>query len=150
MVPNGIENQVVALRSFREVFLGVVKDAICTDRSDHVQIPRTANAGHICVERLGDLNGERPHASCRTVNQDLVAGLNLSLVAKTLQRGECRDRYGSRLLKRHVIWFYDQFWLGGTHILGKGALAGAEYLVAWFELRYVSANRFNLAGHVNA
>ena len=25
-----------------------------------------------------------------------------------------------------------------------------EHLVAWFELGYVLANRFNLAGHINA
>ena len=26
--------------------------------------------------------------------------------------------------------------------------AGAEHVVAWFELRYVPANRFNLASHI--
>ncbi len=32
----------------------------------------------------------------------------------------------------------------------KGSFARAEHLVAWFELSYLPANRFNLAGHINA
>ncbi len=83
--PTVVENEVVPLPTFGEILLGVVNDTICTDRSDHVQIPRTAYASDIGAERLGDLNSERPYASRRTVNQDLLPGLNLSLVAKTLQ-----------------------------------------------------------------
>jgi len=33
-------------------------------------------------------------------------------------------------------------------MLGKGPLAPAEHLVAWFELRYLPAHRFNLAGQI--
>src|SRR5713101_5528180 len=148
MIPNGVENEIVTLSTFGEILLGVINDPICADGSDHVHIPRTAHAGHICAERLGDLHSERTHTSSRNVNQDLLARLNLSLVAKTLQCGECRYRCRSRLLKRHVIWLDDQCGLGSTCILGKGPAARAEHLVAWFELRYVPANRFNLAGHI--
>jgi hypothetical protein len=35
-------------------------------------------------------------------------------------------------------------------VLGEGPTARAEHLVAWFELRYFLANRFNLTGHINA
>ena len=51
---------------------------------------------------LGDLHGERAHASRRAVDQDLLPRLNLSLVAKTLQRGDRRDRDRCRLLERQV------------------------------------------------
>ena len=108
MVSNAVENQVVALRTFGEILLGVIDDPICADGSDHVHISRAANAGHICAERLGDLDGERAHASRRAIDQDLLPGLDLSLVAKTLQCGECRDGYGGRLLKCDVAWFDDQ------------------------------------------
>src|SRR5713101_5164859 len=119
MIPNGVENEIVTLSTFGEILLGVINDPICADGSDHVHIPRTAHAGHICAKRLGDLHSERTHTSSRTVNQDLLARLNLSLVAKTLQCGECRYRCRSRLLKRHVIWLDDQCGLGSTCILAK-------------------------------
>src|SRR5271165_2119144 len=165
MVQNAVENYVVTLPTFGEVFLAVVNDPIRADGSDHIHIPRTTHAGNLCAERLGDLHSERTHASRRTVNQDLLPRLNASLVAKTLQCGECRERHRSRLLKRHVIRLRDQGRLGSTYILGKGPLAvdpdlrtrilrvadtRAEHLVAWFELRYVPANRFHLAGHISA
>src|SRR5271166_3252655 len=151
MVQNAVENYVVALPTFGEIFLRVVNEVIRADGSDHVHVPRTAYANNLCAERLGYLHSERTHASRRTVNQDLLSRLNLSLVAKTLQCGQCRKRHRSRLLKRHVIRLHDQSRHGSTHILGKGPLAvdpdfgtrivrvtdtRAEHLVAWFELRY--------------
>ena len=82
MVSDAIEKQVVTLPALGEILLGVINDPIRADGSDHVHIPRTAYAGHLCAERLGDLHRERTHASRRTVNQDLLARLNLSLVAQ--------------------------------------------------------------------
>src|SRR5438477_4534967 len=164
MVPNAVENQIITLPRFGEILLGVINDVICADGSDHVHIPRTAYAGDFCAERFGNLHSERTHASRRTVDQDLLSRLNLSLVAKTLQCGECRHRCRSRLLKRHVIRLHDQYGLGNTCIVREGPLGDpdsdtrtlrvtdthAEHLVAWFELGYVPADRFNLAGHINA
>src|SRR5438067_9913778 len=114
MVPNAVENQIITLPRFGEILLGVINDVICADGSDHVHIPRTAYAGDFCAERFGNLHSERTHASRRTVDQDLLSRLNLSLVAKTLQCGECRHRCRSRLLKRHVIRLHDQYGLGNT------------------------------------
>src|SRR5271170_6963159 len=156
MIPYGVEKKAVTLPTRGEILLGVVNDPICADGSNHVHIPGTAYAGHICAERLRDLHSERTHASRCTIDQDLLPRLNPSLVAKTLQSSECRNRYTSRLLKRHVIRFHDQGRfhesrrLASTRILGKCPTACAEDRVAWFELRYVPANRFNLARHVNA
>jgi hypothetical protein len=129
---------------------------VAHDRPDHIHIPCTAYAGHICAERLGDLHGERSHASRCTIDQDLLPRLNPSLVPKTLQSRESRNRGTSRLLERHVIRFHDQSRfhelrrLAGTRIFGKCSAACAEHRVAWFELRYVPAHRFNLASHINA
>src|SRR5229473_320947 len=153
MVPNAVEKEVVTLPTFGEILLRVINDPICADGSDHVHVPRTAYAGNLCAERSGDLHSERAHASRRTVNQDLLPRLNVSLVAKTLQCRECRHRCRRRLLKRHVIWLHDQCGLRNTCILGKGPLGDpdsenrivgiantqAEYLVARFELGYVPA-----------
>ena len=92
------------------------------------------------------LHREGTHASRRTVNQDLLSRLNLSFVAKTLQCGECPHR--SRLLEGNVIRLHREFRLGSARILCKGPRARAEHLVAWLELGYVPAHRFDLAGHV--
>src|SRR5437879_12832228 len=106
MVPNAVENHILTLPTFGEILLGVIllcvillcvillcvillcvillcviNDVICADGSHHLHISRAAYAGHIRAERLGDLHRERTHASRRTVNQDLVLPLNLSLVA---------------------------------------------------------------------
>ncbi len=108
MVRHEIENQIVASPTFDEILLGVINDVIRTNRSDHLHIPCAAYAGHICAEPLGDLYSERAHASRRTVNQDLLPRLNLSLVAQTLQCGESRHRYRTGLLKSHVIGLRDQ------------------------------------------
>src|SRR5437660_8683926 len=121
MVPNAVENQIITLPTFGEILLGVINDVICADGPDRVHVPRTAYASNLCAKRFGDLHSERTHASGRTVNQDLLPRLNLSLVAKPLQCGECCHRYRSRLLKRHVTRLHDQCGLWGTRVLGKGS-----------------------------
>src|SRR5712691_8866510 len=111
MIRHEVENQVVVLSTFREILSGVINDAIRSDGSDHFNVPRTANARNFSSERLGDLHSERTQASCRTVDQDLLPRLNLSL-AKTLQGGESGQGYRSNLLKRRVIRLHDQCRLG--------------------------------------
>src|SRR5215472_7306104 len=155
MIRNAIENQVVALATLGEIRLGIVNDLIGADGSDHVNISCAANAGHVSSERLRDLHSKRAHASRRTVNQNLPFEVNLPVVAqsaspKPLQCGQSRNRYRSRLLKRHVRRLQNHFFFGGEHILCKGPTAGAEYLIAWFELLDVPAYRFHMACHIHA
>ena len=63
---------------------------IGTERSDQFHIPATAHAGHLGAECLGNLDREGAHASRRSVDQDLLSRLELSAIAKSLQRGKCR------------------------------------------------------------
>src|SRR5437763_9906918 len=130
MVTNAVENQIVALRSFREILSGVVNCRVCANGSNHVDIASAAHSGHICAERLGDLHREGTHASRRAINQDLLPRLKLSLVAKTLQGSEPGDGYRSSLLPRHVIRLDNECRLGRACILGKGAAARAEHFVS--------------------
>src|SRR5580704_1455259 len=108
MVPNTIEEQVVALWAFCEILLSVIDNTICTDGPDHVEIPGAAYAGHFRAKRLGNLHSECSYTSRSTVNQDLLTCLDVPLIAKTLQCGIGGHRYGSRLLKCHVSWLPDQ------------------------------------------
>src|SRR5712691_9274002 len=103
MVRHQVENYVVLLTAAGEILSRVINDVMCADGADHFHIPRTANTGNLSAKRFGDLYSEGTHASGGAVNQDLLAGLNLSLVAKTLQGGESGHRHRSRLLKRHII-----------------------------------------------
>src|ERR1035437_9866334 len=130
MVPHVVEDEVVALLTLSEVLMGVVDDMVGTDGADHVDVPRAANGCHFGAEGLGDLHGERPDASGRAVDQDLLTGLDLPLIAQQLQGGGCRYPDGRGLLKREVGRLGDEVVRTGTGILGKGACAPAEYLVA--------------------
>src|SRR5215472_15498008 len=150
MVHKAIENQVVTLPALREILLRIINHLIRAHGPDHFHIPRAAHASHIRAQRLGDLHCEGTHASGRTIDQDLLPRLNVSLVPKTLQCRECRDRRGSRLLKRQVLRLDGQSRLRSTHVLGEGTFTYTEHFVAWLELRYLPANCFHLSGHINA
>src|ERR1700730_4976175 len=164
MVGKAVEDQVVVLPTLGEILLGVIDHVICADGSDHVHIIRCRYASHICAERLGDLHSERTNTSPCAVNQDFLSRLNLSLIAKTLQCGECRYGHRSCLLKRDILRLQDQRRLGSARILGKCPLevdpgfytgilritdTDAEDLVAGLKLGYVSADCLNLTRQVN-
>jgi len=144
MVRHVIEDKVVTLPTLGKVLLGIIDDLVCADRSDHVHVPRAADAGHVRAERLGDLHGERPHASRRTVDQDLLPWLDLALIANSLEGGECGHPNGRGLLEREVGRLERKVVLSSTRILGKGAFAPAEYLITWLKLLHVLADRLDL------
>src|SRR5882762_6485327 len=118
MVTNAVKNQVVTSLSFSEILFHVVNDLISPDGSNQVRLSRTANTGYVCAERLGDLHGERADASARTINEDVLPRLKLSFVAKTLERGEPRNRQRSCLLKRYLLRLDDECRFGSARILG--------------------------------
>src|SRR6266576_2237704 len=136
MVSHEVENRVVMLSAFREILSGVINDVICADGPDHFNAPRTAHSRDFRAKRLGDLHSERAHTSRGTIDQDPLSRLNPGLVAKTLQGGESRHGYGSRLFKRRVIRLHGQCRLGAACILGKGPTAAAEHLLPRLELSY--------------
>src|SRR5437660_760744 len=151
MVRNVVENHIVTLPGFGEIFFGVINDVIRAERPDHMQISRTTYTGHIRAERFRDLHREGSHTSRRPVNQDFLAGLNFSLVAKRLQSRDARDVDRSRLLKCDVCRLdRDGSVRARTNVLGKGTSPSAEDIIAWFELRDVFADGFNRAGKINS
>ena len=82
MVRHEIQDHVVMLATAGEILSRVIKDLVCADGADHFRIPGTTNASNLGSKRFGDLHCERTHASGGAINQDLLAELNLSLVAK--------------------------------------------------------------------
>src|ERR1051326_4692134 len=102
MVAHQVENQVVALAAFGEILSSIIEDALGAEGAHHLHVPGAAHAGHMSAERLGDLHREGANASRGAIDQDALAGLKLSRVAKTLQGREPRQGNGSRLLETQV------------------------------------------------
>jgi hypothetical protein len=68
-----------------KIFFGVVNDVVCADRARHLQIPRAAHGSHFRSKRLGNLYRKRPHPARRPVDQNLLPGLNMPMIAQALQ-----------------------------------------------------------------
>src|SRR4051794_17191234 len=150
MVPNEIENQVVALRTLGEVFLRVVYDVIGADGSNEIDISRAAHARDFSPKCLCYLHRECSDASGRAVHQNFLSGLNLSLVTKTLQRGNRRNRHSGRLLEGHIGWLaYDSSIGQHTNVFRKGSIPPTENFIASLEARDTFANGFNCAGIID-
>ena len=150
MVADVVENDVVAFIRVEEILLGVINDLIRADGADQVHISAAAYTSYLCAEGFGDLHGEGSDASGGAVNQNFLPRSDLRLIAKALQRGECGYGYGRGLFERNLIWLEDDSRLRSAHILGKSSFAQPEDRVAWLELGYILADRFDLAGYINA
>src|SRR5262249_51372217 len=99
MVRNIVENYVVLLVAFGEIFLGVIDYVIRAEGLDQLDISRAANAGHFRAVRLGDLNCECADTAGSTVDQHFLTGLDFASVTNTLKRGDARNVDRCRLLK---------------------------------------------------
>src|SRR5258708_35117838 len=82
------------------------------------------------AERLRDLDGERAHASRRTVDQALLPRLHAALVAQGLQGRQRGQRYGSRLLERQAGRFQLQQVIADACVLGT-ATRGDRSAAVW-------------------
>src|SRR5437773_223186 len=151
MVWNIVENYIVTLPTFGTILFRVINHVICAERSDKIDILSAAYTGHLRACRFGDLHGKRADTSRRTVDQDLLPGLNVSFITKRLQRRDARDVDRSRLLKCDVCRLdRDGSIRAWTNVLGKGTSSSAEDIIAWFELGDVFAHGFNRAGKIDA
>ena len=72
------------------------------------------------------------------------------MIAKQLECGGCgySDRRG--LLEREVGRLAHEMVLCGTRVLGKGACAPADYVVAWSELSDILADRLHRSRDVRS
>lgn len=70
-----IENQEVALAGFCEVFYFVIDDVVKADAPHHLQLGRAIDSRDVDVLQLGKLDADRPDATSRPIDQDLLARL---------------------------------------------------------------------------
>ena len=100
MVGVHAHNQVITLRAFPEILPRVIDNLIGAERSRCIHIPGAAHGSDFRPERLGNLDGKCTNTARRAIQQNRVARLDVSFIAKTLKGGKCRERYRCGLLKR--------------------------------------------------
>ena len=77
---DGVEHEGVPGPGWWCIDVGVVQDLIRAQRPDEVDVPRAADGGDTCPERLGELDRERPGRARRTVDENVISGLDPALV----------------------------------------------------------------------
>src|SRR5260370_13988121 len=143
MVSHVVEDEVVALPTLGEVLVRVVDDMVCTDGEDHVHVLRPADTGDRGAVGLGDLHRERSNASRGTIDQDLLARLDLCLIAKKRQGSDCGHTDCCGLLEGEIGRLEQEVVLACRCVLGKGSRAPAEYLITRSEVCDAAAPRLD-------
>src|SRR3984893_9822402 len=151
MVADQIIDHVVTLISLSKIFFCVIDNAISADRFHKIDIARAADSSHVCAERLRDLDGESANAARRAVDQNFLSGLNVSLVAKTLQCGEAGDRNRARLFECDVVWFHHgrpiRF---HADVIRYRPVLRAKNFVAWLEVCDIFSNCLDDTGEIGS
>src|SRR4029450_2738282 len=93
-----VEEQVVALLAFGEIFFRVVDDVIGTERARYLHVSRADDCCDFSVERLRDLERECSDPARCAVDQNFLGGGELP-GAQPLQRGWAPRGNGSGLLE---------------------------------------------------
>ncbi len=149
MVADQIIDHVVTLISLGKIFLGVIDRVVSADRFHQIDIARAANGGHLCAKRLRDLHDKSADAAGRAVDQDFLSGLNVSLVAKTLQCGDTGDRNRAGLFECNVGRFHHDRSIGlDANVIRHCAVLRAENFVVWFEVCDIFPNYLNDTGEI--
>jgi len=143
-----VEDEVVLPPGLREVLPAVVDDVVGADRANQLDIPGAAHAGHLRAEGLGDLHRERADPTRRAVDQDRLPGRDMAVIAKRLEGDHRRHRDRRGLLEGDVDRHPCKRVLGGRGVLGIGAAAPAEDLVARAEPGHAAAHRLDRPGDV--
>ena len=143
MVAHVVEDEVVSRPTSGEVFLGVVDDVVGPDRADHLHVLRAADAGHLGTERLGDLHGVRADTTGCPIDQDLLSGLDLAVVAKKLEGGSRGYADSCGLLEAESGRLRHEVVLCRNRVLGEGTRAPAENVVTSPKLRHSLPDRLD-------
>ena len=139
-----VQDDLVAARSICEVVLGVVDHVVGADRPDEVHLRRTAQAGDLGFERLGDLHGVASNAAGRAGDHDLLSGFDATEL-NGLHGGGGGYGHGRCLHGGRISPVAGKLRRLGARVSGEGALGDAEHLVAYLECGHVLADRLDAA-----
>jgi len=122
---------------------------ISTERSRLLDVPRAADSGYLRSERLGDLHSECANASRGAVDEGLLSGLKLPVVAQSLQRRERRHGDGCCLLEGQVRRLPRDRLLHAD-VFGERSVRHTEGVFTRPNALDVLADRFHRAGEIAA
>jgi hypothetical protein len=142
--------QIIALPILGEIRLRVINDMICTKRTDQVHIVCAAHSRDFYSECFGKLHGKGSYTPAGAMNQNLLAGLNLSSISQTLKRGEGCYRDGSGCLESQRGWFHYYGVFTRTRIFGKRAQPPPKDFITDLKLCDSPADRLHSSRQVNA
>jgi hypothetical protein len=106
--PERIKYQIILLSISSEIFLGVINDMVCAERTHKVLHARVIHPGNLSPIQFGKLHCKRTGATAGPTDQHLLPRLDLSFTANPLQGYHCRLRDGSYFLECHTRWFQRQ------------------------------------------
>ena len=116
-----------------------------------ISSPRTTRSSNFGVECLRDLHREGADASGGAVDQDLLPGSNIAVIAKGLEGDEPGHGNGRGLLEGEVGRLGRQCVFGDGCVLGKGPTeptAPAEDLLTGLKAPHARADGFDRPSHV--
>src|SRR5439155_18064282 len=145
-----VEEHVVLVPPPPDVLLRVVDDLVRAERTHDLDVPRSRRCGHVCAERLRDLDRERPDAAACAVDDDALPGLDAADVAETLERRRRCDGERGGLLEGELPRLRDEAVLARGRVLSERPTRGAKDFVARLEARDLGADRFDDARNVAA
>ena len=102
------------------IIAGVVDDPVGAQGAHQFNVPGATDAGDIRPHGFCYLHGKSTDASCGSINQDLLPGLKVSFVAKSLQGGEACDRNAAACSNVRASGFGTNFF-SGAHAYSANA-----------------------------
>ena len=148
-IAGDVEDDVVPLPALGDVRCGVVDDLVGAERPDEIDLARAAHPGDVRPERLGDLHRVRPHATARADDERPLARLHAALLPHCLEGRDGGRRQRRRLLEGQTRRLRGAPVHPDGGVLGEGAVAGAEHLVALPERGDLLPHRLHDARHVH-
>src|SRR3990172_5385822 len=97
-----VQNKIVTLSVFAEILARVIYDGVSAQPTQHIQLLRIVHAGDFRPIHFGQLHRECSRSAARAVDQHLLPGLHLSLVANTLQGNHRPLRKRRRFLESQI------------------------------------------------
>src|SRR5215471_18136425 len=150
MIADQVVDHVVTLVGLGEIFFRIIDHVIGADRSNQIDISSATDSRDFGAERFGDLDGESSNAAGSAVDQHFLSGLNVPLIAQTLQRRQPGNANRAGLLERDVARFQHNRTVGlDANVLSNRAVLRAEDFIARFEVGYVFSNSFDDASEVS-
>ncbi len=150
--PDGIEDGVATGRHLREILRVVVDDLVRSETTHIVAVRRTRGRDDAGTDMFRELNGEAGDTTRAALDEDRLTRLELQRILDGADRGEPRERQGSRVDVRQSVGLLGDDGSRDRDLLGIGPflarLANTEDSVANLEILDAFADGADHAGKI--